>query len=158
MRLLPVMSLALAGAIGCGGGSTSDGAHETQTHVVKGTLTLPGMNRGQPGSSLFKGDPCLPVGFKDLGPGADVVVKNQDGGTIATAQLGDGTASAEGGPPYDDKGYNSKGPCAEPFTVTVPDGATFYEFKVGADSRGSKTYSHDELAQAGWTVSLVAGP
>jgi hypothetical protein len=73
-------------------------------------------------------------GYSDMRQGADVVIKNESGTTIAIGALGSGHDNI---PP---------GWCDFDFTVTdVPTDATFYEVEVG--HRGALRYTLAELKQ-----------
>lgn len=80
-------------------------------------------------------------GNDDIGPGSQVIVRNEAGAIIGYGTLEDSARSGNGGCSYD-------------FTVTVP-GTRFYEVELG--DRGSVVYSGIELDSTGWRMVLETG-
>lgn len=105
---------------------------------VTGTLTL--VDSDVVGDS----DDCYGTGgYDDIESGAQVVVKDGAGKTIATGRLGAGE--------FDDELVTT---CTLPFVVEVPN-ADFYSFSVS--HRGELNYSREELEDEGWDVGLTLG-
>jgi len=85
-------------------------------------------------------------GYGDIGPGTDVVVRDEDNHVLGTAQLGDGKSA----------NLPNGGGCAWITTVKdVPTGKNFYSVEVG--HRGSQVYSSSQLDKNGWSVELSLG-
>lgn len=85
---------------------------------------------------------CRGVGADaDIAPGTDIVLRDDAGRVVARSSLGDGTEDAAG--------------CTFPFTLYAVPRSEAYELQVG--SRGSLTYSRDELDRLDWTVALSSG-
>jgi hypothetical protein len=148
MRRLIVLAVAAVMAAGCGQGSKGS----TATTAQATTTTLPTISGT---AELHSADGVLELddgtctgtsGYDDLTEGASVTLRDEHGTTIGTSALGPGTLSGAG---------LSK-VCTFPFTITdVPTSAKFYAVEVS--HRGAVTYSHDQLAQQGWTVGLTIG-
>lgn len=124
MKRLILAAALLVGA--CSGGNTITGTF---------TLTDPEVD--------YSSSSCSGTGgFSDISAGTGVVVKNEDGATIATADLA-----------YDPDG-SSASRCHYTFTVEVP-AAEFYAVSVGR--RGELTYSKAEMEAQGWQVGFTLG-
>lgn len=92
-------------------------------------------------------------GYNDIGPGTDVVIKNNGGKVVGTAQLGDGPSSKL--PPATGEDFTPGG-CIWSTTVKgVPAGDDFYTVTVG--SRGTQTYSRSDLDKDKWSLDLTLG-
>jgi hypothetical protein len=91
-------------------------------------------------------------GYDDIGPGTNVVVRNNDGQVIGTARLGDGESLSLA----EELDEVLAGGCIWSTTVQgVPTGEDFYSVSVG--DRGEQTYSEDDLDNEGWGLSLQIG-
>jgi hypothetical protein len=113
----------------------------SSTETVHGQLQLTDFNLGS------SSGPCSGSGgYSDLTQGAQILVENGAGATIATGTLGAGNH-----PAADPQGIF----CDFPFTVSVPANATFYQFKIG--TRGGPSYSLDQMKQMNWNVGLAIG-
>jgi hypothetical protein len=107
-----------------------------ETHQLAGDFTLWG--------SAPVADPCQPrTEAPDIHAGAPVDVRNEGGATVATASL------SKGQPDPTHRG------CVYHFTVPRLPVAGSYTFQVG--ERLGLTYPHNEVAQAGWRVTLNLG-
>jgi hypothetical protein len=84
-------------------------------------------------------------GYSDVGPGMDVVVRNNDAKVIATGELGGG----------DSAGTTNVGCVWTAVLDDVPGGEDYYEISVG--NRGEQVYSHEDLESKGWKVDLSLG-
>jgi hypothetical protein len=83
-------------------------------------------------------------GYGDVGPGMDVVVRDNDGKVIGTSALGDNGEEVEG--------------IACEWTAVVedlPSGEDYYAVTVGR--RGEQVYSGDELDEKEWEIALSLG-
>lgn len=144
LRYLIVAVLVALGA--CGGGSD-------EGRLLNGTMTLKPSGGGliteyrhqitakQTDIDCSRGLPD--TGYSDVRSGAQVVVANEKGTTIARTGLGEGTLVLTGGIR-----------CEFPFSVKVPK-AKFY--KVEVSHRGTVEKSYDELQSDGWKVELELG-
>lgn len=111
-----------------------------ESHTITGDLTLLDSDV----ASLDIGDSCSGQGgYDDIASGAEVVVEDEAGTTLATSHLATGA--------YDGLG------CVFDFTVRDVGKATFYRVLIGRDSRGGLRYSHDELSHQSWSVHLSLG-
>lgn len=109
-------------------------------HVVSGDLSLTDSSST---SDLAAGDGCSGSGgYDDMTEGAQVVLEDGDGSTLATSSLSNGE--------YDGSA------CVFTFSLTGATKAKFYVVKVGS-SRGDMRYSYAELAGQDWTVHLTLG-
>jgi hypothetical protein len=81
-------------------------------------------------------------GYSDISPGVSALIKDESGKVIGSAVLPIGG------------GYGTKCSFDLDFGL-VTDDAKFYVFNVAG--RGDVSYSHDQLASKGWTVSLSLG-
>lgn len=91
-------------------------------------------------------------GYSDLGPGTDVVVKDDGGHIIGTAQLGDGKSTSMSSA----TGHDGVGGCIWNTTVKdLPSGKDYYQISVGR--RGTETYSKAQLDKAKWALDLSIG-
>lgn len=112
------------------------------------SLTLPEM-REETDRILSEraGEPCtgasISPGYGDIGPGADVVVRDEGGDIIATGKLDEGTWAED------------QPLCVLPLAAEDVPVAKFYSVEVG--QRGEMRYSHDEMEQADFTVELSIG-
>ncbi len=145
-----------------GGGQTIDGTF---------TLLEPVMDA--------PGGPCSGEGgFSDIDSGLPVVVRDEDGSTIATTRLGAGQRvdfSAVLGPddssePGEDASTEERlveaiedtdfsdldiSYCQFTFELEEVSEAEFYAIEVG--DRGEQTYSLDEMNEMDWTVAFSLG-
>lgn len=132
-RLIILATLALA-LTACGGGSPATPA-APRTHTITGLVDL------EVGSTR-NGSTCTGAGgFSDLKEGAQVLILNEDGTTIATGSLASGTFQPARGVL-----------CTWSFTIAdVPD-AKFYKAKI--NHRDGPSYSYADLEQRGWKIEL----
>lgn len=135
-RLSRLLAVALLVVAGCGGAGPSPG------HTLAGTVTIRFSDHW---TYVDWNDPtkgCVGIGdFTDIGPGVDVVVRDQANTVIGSAKT---TFQAI-----------DKGDCRLGFTVpSVPD-ASFYWITVAG--RNATTYSKADLASKGWAVALTFG-
>jgi len=113
-----------------------------RTINISGTLTL-----ARPG---FVWDSTTSTctgqnGYDDIHGGAQVVVTNPAGVTVAIGHLGDGE-------PMSDPGATIAYGCALPFSVTAPAGLGFYGVEIS--HRGRVQYGEKDVQQA---LSLTLG-
>ena len=88
---------------------------------------------------LDGGSGCMPTdGYDDVDTGTSVTIRDENGKTIGTAQLGDGEKTGDLQP----FNGNSAFPCTFSFTTSVP-AAEFYSVEVG--SRGEVTFSRADV-------------
>ncbi|MFI9558911.1 hypothetical protein [Nonomuraea endophytica] len=127
-----VLLLALAG---CGTDSAAPASPSTFT--VTGTVTVPG---GSTARGL-DGETCvMDGGYSDIAEGAQVVITNAAGTTIALGRLGEGILDTPG----PDEPYGSH--CEFSFKVEkVPAGAAFYGIEVA--HRGRLQYTAESIKQ-----------
>jgi hypothetical protein len=102
-----------------------------KTIAVSGTMTLVD-DTGFTGTSTCEGT----GGYSDIAAGAEVVVADDSGKTLAITDLTDGTVTAEG--------------CEFFFTTTVPAGLGFYSVTV--THRGIIKYSEADIASPSLTL------
>ena len=139
MKKLATLSLLFA--VACSGGGSS---HTLRVHLYVDT-EFEGVNILSGGS----GDPCTP--YADS---VSLVVKDEDGSTVATKTDSISEGTAVGADVDPDTGVN-----CDVGTVSVPDvpDSEFYEVEVEGVP-GSVTTSADELAANEWTLTIVADP
>lgn len=109
------------------------------TFSIKGQITISDTTTGlEYGSSTAA---CKGAGgYTDIHEGADVVVTDATGKTVAIGHLLEGRAT-----------YNALSPtrpqsCTWQISVDdVPDGDNFYGIAIGSEQRGKKQYQRDEL-------------
>jgi hypothetical protein len=149
-----VLSLAL---IACGGDGDGNGSNG---NTINGTLSL---NTDSlivvPAAGLSPGAECQAGGrvqcesgykcagsggYDDIGQGAQVVVKDGSGNTIATGELHEGRSQ---------RSYASS--CSFDFAVTNVSAVDFYSIEVS--HRGAITFSREELEAKGWNVGVTLG-
>lgn len=138
-----VCLLVVFAACGSGGGG-SDSAPNSQS--ITGTMT---MITG-PGDADYDRDPAVggscegSGGFDDIRSGASVVVRNEEGTTIASGRLEPGEITSV---------YKGTIPtCEWAFEIRdVPD-AEFYEIEVS--HRGGLQYSKAEMEEMNWEVAF----
>lgn len=165
MRLRIALTLLTALSVGCG--SDSDGATEAAaTESVSGSFTVTGtwdsiavMSPDGTVTSLADstyvtqmGEWCQGTGgYDDIQEGAQVVIKNAEGKTLAFGSLEPGEIS--GMPPDDlaEDGWS----CTLPFTVSGLPTVDTYAVTLG--SRGEILYSHEDMVANDWTVELSLG-
>ncbi len=80
-------------------------------------------------------------GYSDLTEGAQVVVTDASGTTVAFGSLADGTISGAG----------------FTFTFSVPNVPALDIYGIKLTHRGTLQYSFDELQQQDWDISLTVG-
>lgn len=91
-------------------------------------------------------------GYGDIGPGTDVVVKDNANNIIGKAQLGDGPSV----PMSKAVNQSGVGGCIWSTTVKgVPTGKDFYQVSVGR--RGTSTYTSKDLDASKWSIDLKLG-
>lgn len=139
--------LALVAACSTPAATTTTAAPTTTTlatETIAGTFTLTNPQVRPPT------EPCVgEEGFDDIQEGAQVVIRDGDGTTIANSALGPGEATS------DSTGPGSLWYCVFAFSVEVPAGEPFYSVEVS--HRGEVTYSAEEMEAADWVVSLELG-
>jgi hypothetical protein len=126
---------------GCGGSDAkSGGAATSKALTVTGSVKADGLTWRD---GARQGESCTPTdGYADL-PGAQIVVADDSGKTLATGEVSEGvfTETMEV-----DGVTSTKGPCSFAFKVpNVPAGLAFYTVTVGR--RGSQKVSGSEIAQ-----------
>jgi hypothetical protein len=90
------------------------------------------------------GDECVTSGgYDDIEVGAQVVVQDETGRTLATGALEPGN--------YDGSS------CVFDFTLEDIKKAAFYRVSVGREARGGLDYSYDDMVDADWSVHLTLG-
>lgn len=110
----------------------------TDTFTVSGTVTLTSADILTGGGTCF-GD----GGYSDLQPGAQVVVRDAQGATVAAGSLGPGAR------PKGERYRNVM--CEFPFTVEgVPSGGDLYSVEVG--SRGEVTFREADAGSLALTL------
>jgi len=135
-----VLTVATLTLSGCAGTSTPGGAATTQAPLtVTGSVKAQGFT---PTAIAREGEICYPGnGYEDL-PGAQVVVADDTGKTLATGEVADGKfiSTQEG------SGDSSNHPCSFAFTVAkVPGGLAFYTVTIGR--RGAQKVTGAEIAK-----------
>lgn len=97
------------------------------------------------------GNPCIPkAGYSDISDGAQVVVANASGETVAVGELGEG--GLQNGP-SGTAFFQSV--CEYPLTVSdIPVGSKFYSVHVGNTNRGEQTFTADQLKDG---IALTLG-
>lgn len=114
-------------------------ATQPESIPVTGTLTVPG-GFADGGLEGGPGQPCtVGGGYADIRSGAQVVVTDDGGKTIALGELGGGTLLL---PDLDTWGTRS---CVFSFSVQVPGGHDFYGVEV--THRGVVRYTAEQLRQ-----------
>lgn len=94
--------------------------HAPRTDRVAGSLSIKGVNgiRLVPMKDFKQGHPCSTVdGYSDIRPGAEVVISDDAGRTLAITSLGRGR-------------FNASLQCSFPFHARVPAGLGFYGVEV----------------------------
>lgn len=138
MRLWIVLVLLLAGCAPAASPSPSDSAH-----VITGSITLYGTDvwefAGSNSSSPCKGE----GGYNDVSEGAQVLVRDGEGGILATGHLLAGASLGE------------RTNCVFMFSVSNVGNAAFYAIEVS--HRGELTYSAAEMEGMDWRVSFTLG-
>ena len=108
-------------------------------HTVSGDI--------QVGTSAYDrqpGDDCVAsTGYDDIEAGAQVVVQDETGRTLASSGLESGQ--------FD--GFT----CVFDFTLKDVGKAAFYRVSVGSESRGGLQYSYDDMVDTDWVVHLTLG-
>jgi hypothetical protein len=97
------------------------------------------------------GNPCIPKGgYSDVDEGAQVIVANGSGETVAVGELdGGGVQNGPAGNAF----YQSV--CEYPFTVSgIPSGSKFYSVHIGNANRGEQTYTRSQLEDG---IALTLG-
>ena len=141
---------------GCSSSTTGSHTSGTSSQVAASTLTVTGSLalRGRidfigtgSGDILIdaQGDCQGEAGFNDITAGAQVVVSDATGKTVALGSLAGGM--------YDKNATGIDIPCTFPFTVTgVPSGQSFYGVEI--EHRGKQQYTAAQLASP---VTLTLG-
>lgn len=142
--VLPLLAMALAG---CSGSAADPSTSPSPTTLaITGTITVPGGNtdRGLEGGT---GQTCtMDGGYSDIRTGAQVVVSEARGSTIALGALGPGVLDLP------DSAFWGTRSCVFPFTVSdVPAGHAFYGVEVS--HRGRLQYDSTRIKQP-LTVTL----
>lgn len=134
MSLRPVpVALALAAVLAVGCAASPDPMAVTGALSVPGGFTEGGLAGGP-------GQPCaVGGGYADIRAGAQVVVTDASGRTLALGELGDGKLRL---PDLDVWGTRS---CVFPFSVQVPGGHDFYGIEV--THRGMVRFTAEQLRQ-----------
>ena len=111
-------------------------------HVVTGDLSLAGSSHGS--TSLSAGDGCTGSGgYSDITAGAQVVLRDGNGSTLATTVLSAG----------DFDGVS----CVFHFSLRGVRAASFYVLSTGNAARGDQRYSFDEMVNREWAPHLTLG-
>lgn len=137
-----VISVALAAA-GCASGPSAAAPTSLAPAVltVTGVVVVAGHTWHQ---DAIAGNECSAVdGYGDIAPGMQLVLSDDAGATLATAQLSDGTftKTSEGSDEF-----SQEAPCSFPFAfAAVADVDGFYTVAVGR--RGDLKYSRDQLSK-----------
>jgi hypothetical protein len=91
-------------------------------------------------------------GYGDVTEGAQVLVKDTSGTTVAFGTLEAGSLTGVPEQPLSENGWE----CELPFTVrNIP---TLDAYSVETGTRGGLLYTHDEMVSSGWTIGLTLGP
>ncbi|MBF4613731.1 hypothetical protein [Curtobacterium sp. VKM Ac-1376] len=99
------------------------------------------------------GNPCVPqAGYDDIAAGAQVVISDTDGETLAVGELRDGyLQDGPGGSAF----FQSV--CEYPFIVSrIPQGEKFYAVHIGNTNRGERNYTQAQL-EAGEIALSIGG-
>lgn len=124
---------------GSGSGNSSAAPSPDAALLIQGSIVLAAGNLDW----WEEGKPCRGKGgYADLVGGAQIVVENETGTTIAVGQLEPGTLPD---PIPTDPWTSRRVPdCTFQFSVKdVPEGANFYTLKIG--SRESPTFTREQL-------------
>jgi hypothetical protein len=142
-RPLLLLATVLLVAIAALGGYYFVQAHSTHTVTGEITLSVTDLSSIISGGSIESPGPCRgDGGYSDLGPGAPVVLKDENGTILASSILSSGTGNLVR--------------CTFTFSLEgVPDSAKFYVITVS--HRGDISESHDQLAADDWHFSLTIG-
>jgi hypothetical protein len=140
---------------------------ESEGHTVNGTLTLSGDwdsievstptgNVTTIGDSRYEqvtGEWCQGGGgYGDIVEGAQVLVNDTSGTTVAFGTLEAGSLTGVPDQPLSANCWE----CTMPFTVrNIP---TLDTYSVETGSRGGLLYTHDEMVSSGWRIELTLGP
>jgi hypothetical protein len=91
-------------------------------------------------------------GYGDITEGAQVLVKDTSGTTVAFGTLEAGSLTGVPEQPLSENGWE----CTLPFTVgNLP---TLDAYSVETGTRGGLLYTYDEMVSSGWTIGLTLGP
>ena len=115
--------------------------------IVQGHFDVSGsisVDLGYAGSAYQYGDVCVTgIGYDDIHLGAQVVVSDAAGATLAIGGLDAGLAD-----PYE-------ATCAFAFRVPdVPAGLGFYGLSIGSGDRGTMKYAESEISRGEITLTL----
>jgi hypothetical protein len=159
-----VVFVVLAAIGGIGVASSGGGEAGSEGQTLNGTLTLsgdwdsievssPSGNVTTIGGSRYEqvtGEWCQGGGgYGDVTEGAQVLVKDPSGTTVAFGTLEAGSLT---GVPDQPQGWE----CTLPFTVrNVP---TLDAYSVETGTRGGLLYTYDEMVSSGWSIGLTLGP
>lgn len=126
--------------------SGTSASQDTELYTINGSLRLR-QDRDEDVVFLESAGLCSGTrGFDDIQTGANVVILDGSGNTLATTHL----ELKEG---FTATGVSSN-ICEFSFTVEVPR-ASFYTVKIGR--RGAPTYSFQEMEQNDWKIDLSIG-
>lgn len=139
-RLLPLLFVLVA--VACGGDDEETTTTEAGS-AITGTVLLADLD-SYPSPCSGEG------GFDDLAGGANVVVKDGDGGIIGTGSLSPGTPIDP--TPEDEYDFTY---CEFEFDAPLAEEADFYTVEIAG--RGGPTYSQAEMEAADWHVELELG-
>jgi hypothetical protein len=110
-----------------------------ENHTLTGQLTVSDTDfTGTVGYSCTS-----PSGYDDISEGAQVMVEDEQGGTLATGTLGPGIWDGQG--------------CVFALSVKNVGKARYYKITAGRSSRDGPRYSHQEMVDNHWAPQLVLG-
>lgn len=110
-------------------------------HTVTGDMSL---HSAQAFGSYSPNQSCTGLGgYDDMSEGAQVVVENESGVTLATTTLGAGTFDGVD--------------CVFPFQLENVRPAKFYRVQAGRESRGAVQYSYADMVRNHWAAHLSLG-
>jgi len=114
---------------------------QTPTKTVTGALAL---QDGETTSGLSVNDVCSGNGgFDDIEDGAQGVLEDGDGSTLATAWLSAGTFDGLA--------------CVFHFAFDGVPKSDFYTLRIGHTTRGDLRYSHRAMVDQDWALNLSLG-
>jgi len=111
-----------------------------EQHTLSGTVMI--LDSGYLG--LRPGARCTgEAGYRDVGRGAQVVLRDTRGSTLSTGRLSNGEFDGLG--------------CVFSFELEDVGRSDHYALELGAGGRGELQYSYEELSSADWSVPLSLG-